>query len=46
MDNFAEIFAFGSPKGLLNNKYSQELLGKIIEEKNFLNSCLDYDGSL
>ncbi len=46
MDNLAEIFAFGSPKGLLNNKYSQELLGKIIEEKNFLHSCLDYDGSL
>lgn len=46
MYNLAEIFAFGSPNGLLSNKYSQDLLGKIIEEKNFLHSCLDYDGSL
>ena len=44
--NTSSLLAFGPPKGLLAKPEAKELLIKIINDGNFLHSCLDYQGTL
>ena len=46
MSNLSEIFAFGSPKKLVEYDSSQHLMKTIIRDGHYIHSCLDYGGNL